>query len=325
MNPTSKNYKLFIFIVLCFGCGTNRKHSFESPAPNAFSHKDFEEIQIPGSKMFIQAPLDFKSVNGGLRRDSNTYIVVGPPEEIGMEKAAPGINLQFQQIHQDAYQGPLYYWAETEVGGRRSLVYYGVDSIKGRDKVWIFTGGHDHIYRITAVFPSDDAATADSMNFALHTLDEHPDAPYVPEDSIRYSLDLAYSGFWYDSNVKNVFYYSTTGHEHPAYQIMTDQFFVVVFPPINGSLEQMMGGVMAKFKDMNFHFPVYKINHKTVNGMDAYEVDCKTKFQGDDNSFYCLLTGTPARPLMLAGWTFENQEERIAGIRKVAQTLKLKP
>ena len=327
MNPTSKNYKLFILIVLCLGCGTNRKHSFDSSSDNVTDFKPFDEIQIPGTKLFIRITGDFKAMPGGFRRDSSTYITVSAPEEVGIDKVAPGINVRFQQMHLDAYQGPLYYWTETEIGGMRSVIYYGKDSVKGRDKVWAFIGDHDHMYRVTAVFRSDDAATADTLNYCVHSLEEHFDAPFVLPDSIKYTLDLTNSGFWYDSNVKNVFYYTPSGDAHPATNLMTDQFFVITFRPINGTLPQLMQEVMHQFSRMNFNLPAYQINRKTVNGMDAYEVDCNATFQGQETSFYALLTGTPARPLMLGGWVYQgqNQEDRIAAIRQVAKTLKPKP
>jgi hypothetical protein len=309
-----------------------RDHTLHQPGMGKFYYKNFNRSQVPGTKLFIQTAGDYipDAKKGLYRKDADTYIEVGPQEMVGLDKAAPAIDIRFQQIPYDPVKGPLYYRTETEIGGDKALLYYGKDSARGKEKIWLFIGNLDHMFKVTAVFPADDPETLDTINYSLHSLFEEPDAPYVPADSIRYTLDLGNSGFWYDSNIKNVFYYSLTGREHPANRMLRTQFFVVVFSPVKSRLDQMMHAVMARFVEMNFHFPPYQVTRKKVGGMDAWEVDCKTTFQGEGNSFYALLTGTPARPLLLAGWVYpdpvyKNEDERIAGIRAVAQTLRLKP
>lgn len=148
----------------------------------------------------------------------------------------------------------------------------------------------------------------------------------IRPDSVHYTLQSMGTGWLYDSNVGNIFFYTPSGRAHPARNMLTDQIMIMQFKPsaqLTPSVRHMED-ILGGFRQALFHFSPYTIRPTRIGDMDAFEVSCTTKYQGEQNSFYAVLTGTKAQPILFAGWTYEDREERMESIRKVAATLRVR-
>lgn len=301
--------------------------------PHAFTTK-LDGERIGQSKWFIYVPDDYYAKDSGVfRKDARTWVKVGPVEHGDGDSVRRAVQGMYAGMPYSDAKGPLYDSGEIAyVGNSPAVFYYGFDSASDEEWVRAYMFGKK-TYRVTeGRFPHKDARDRDSIVCSLFTIEYKVDDAYVPPDSIHFTLDFPGTGWLYDSNVKNLFFYTPSGHKHPMDNMHTDQIMILQFTPgdkisINPA---QMKGVMDKFQEMKFRFGPYAIHKTKIEGADAMEVSCVGVYQGDSAVFYSLLTGTKTQPLLLAGWVFNDEQlkymkaDRVEALKKVAATLRVK-
>lgn len=308
------------------------QHRLVLPPPFVVGGGDAQ--RIGQSKWFIDVPEDYYTKDSGVFwKDGRTWLrvgAVGHGDGDSMRRAVQGM---YSGMRYSDARGPLYDSGEVAyLANTPAVFYYGLDSAADEEWVRAYMIGKRAYRVLEGRFPHRDKRDRDSILSSFFTIELKADDAYVPPDSIHFTLDFAGNGWLYDSNVKNLFFYTPSGRKHPMNNMHTDQIMVIQFGQGDKiSIDQKdMEGVLGKFEEMKFHFGPHKVRQTKIQGADAMEVSCVGIYQGDSAAFYSLLTGTRQQPLLLAGWVFNDEQlkymkaDRVEAMKKVAATLRVK-
>jgi hypothetical protein len=308
------------------GCRFSQNHFLRLPDSAKPEYASGEQ-RVPKSKLFIRAPDDYFSHNdsGIFRKDTATYIWVHRPVDQDFYEVTPKIDRILRNTHFDPVAGPNYDHQKMNISGCEAYFWYGVDSVPGRERIELFEGNGDFWMKADAIFPTGNARARDTAINTLMSLYYKVDDPYFDPDSMKFTLDLAGTGWFYDSNVTNSFYYTPSGRSHPARYIAEDQFSVTLYPPGQLAITpRSMYLVMHSFENKDFNFAPYHIVPTRVGLLAGYEVETPGIFKGAANHFYALLVGTDDRPVLVAGWTYDERALDVKSVKVVAHSLLLK-
>ncbi len=296
-------------------------HILQLPPRDVLDISDQEHVR--GTKLVIRVPYSYIRQDSGIfRKTAKAYIQVWPSDTPGFDIARPGIEAGFAKAHYDSLNGPLYDHQEVAIGGWDGLLSYAVEPTAHMEHVTVVFGDHLSSYKAEGFFPAGDGAERDTILASLFSLTEDG----AIDHAFHHTLATEHSGWWYNGAVGNVYYYSPNQDAHRFGDLQTDECMVIQFKPAQGFSASIrnLEAFLQSFRRLGLQFPPYTIVPIQIGNMDAVEVACEATYRGKPNAFYAVLTGTRAQPLLLAGWVYNNDRARIASMKRVASTLRVK-
>jgi len=288
--------------------------------PNITNTRTKQHINIPGTRLFIIPPQDFKIATTfvGLQKGDamlNVYDLVGGNfytnaatfSKEAFEKQGAKV-FDYQEIKVNGYPAK-YISMQGDLAAKTYAIVFGDTTFSTM---------------IMAAYPVTDEAAGKQIIGSLNTIFYDKQKKIDPFETALFSLDDNNSRFKFFQFNANLYLYTIDGLDNKN----TDNpFLIVTQMPMDNTLttKSIAEMMIAKSEQYGLTNPQVKnISTDELNGYDAYETIVYGDMKGKPASIYLLVVGKGDRAIVIEGMAKSDLEANIQGFKKLSHTIRLK-
>ena len=301
--------KVFLLLVLCMSllsCQTKRD----------------KEINIPGTRLSINVPQDFKVSEGFIGLEKNKTCLIQIYDLIG------GNHLK----NQDSFSREIF-----EKGGAKVFQYKEFE-LDGFPAKYIFMqlrpdqiamslvfGDSTFSDMVMAVFPSNDKMVEEQIRKALFSIKYDKNLKINPLASTFFVVEKNDSKFKFAKASANIFLYSRNGAIKDSYH-KEAMFTITTFASDETTPKEILIESMLTGMKQNGFIEIKqdKISEESINGYDAYEREVSGYLKGSKVLIYQLILVQNNRAIGIQGITYSEFENDLTEFKKLSRSIKFK-
>lgn len=314
---------LFGLGLLLAGCNHNSR-DLKIPAVVTVT-KTANDQQFPATRVFINIPQGFQLVREAVefQKDSNTYIKVQEQPGEDFYKWKPEVI----KMYEEDTSGKLkeFYKKEFKFGGYDALLLYGTYVKPDQEQIGLVFGNHEFIVMGYGGLRVGDNVGRDEILKSLLSMYVDTTVKADVTGLAGFTLDVSKSEFTYEGNLSQQAYlYTVGGRSDRGNNAFQDRITVSVLPAMTNEAKMLYAEKLLERYKSRMDVSDVKEQQISLNGNYAYEISFKSVYQGRNSIAYQLVTGNDNKTIMLVGSVYNRQEELMAQVKQVAQTLQVK-
>ena len=287
--------------------------------------KTDQHINIPGTRLFIVPPPDFKIATSfvGLQKDDNAlgqlqvYDYVGTNYYTNTETFDKGY---FENIGLKFFE-----YKEFKVNDFPAKYVFGAQNDSNNNEISLFFGDSTFLSLIMVLYPSSDTQTGEEIQKSINTI--FYDKNFKVDDPLAaapFTLDESKSVFKFTKVKGGMFMYYIDGKEIESNND-EPRIIVVTLPNTNRSPKNVSEDLLSDLReDMLTDEKLKNISTANVNGLPAYEVEIYGKLEGENSLIYQLIVYSTDKIIAIQGMAKSDLDNNLKEFKNLARTIKLK-
>ena len=286
--------------------------------------KTDKHINIPGTRLFIVPPADFKIATSfvGLQKDNNDFLRI-------QDYAGNNYYTYAESFNKEDFEtgdAKILEYKEFKVNDFPAK-YVHLQNNSGSSSIGLFFGDSSFFIMIAAVYLSSDHATGEEIQNSIKTI--FYDKNFKVDNSLAsapFTLDESKSVFKFSNVERGMFMYYVGGEnieknkDEPYMMVSIFSNFGQPMPPKKISEELITGMEENGFTVEELD----NISTANVNGLPAYEVEIYGKNQRKNILIYQLIVMGTDNVIAIQGIAKSDFDSNLKEFKNLARTIKLK-
>ena len=315
---------LGITLFSCVRTKTENKavENFTAEGKNIDNSKTDKHINIPGTRLFIVPPADFKIATSfvGLQKDDKALLQIQDLVDVNYYTYAPN----FSKEEFERKDVKIFEYKEFKMNDF-SCVYIFLQNNKNKNEyeVGLFFGDSTFFTQIYADYPSSDNKTGEEIQKSMKTI--YYDKNFKVDDPLAtapFTLDESKSVFKFSKVKSGMFMYYVDGKDIKN----NDEPFIIVsaLPGIDKPPKNVSEDLLSSLEeDMLTDEELKNISTANVNGLPAYEVEIYGKIERKKILIYQLIVYGTNQTVVIQGFVKSDFDNNLREIKNLARTIKL--
>ena len=284
--------------------------------------KTEKHIHIPGTRLYIVPPADFKIATSflGMQKDDNSGFQIY--DLVGGNYYTNAATFRKEAFEQKGAK--VFDYKEFKVNGFPAK-YIFMQGDQNAKTISLVFGDTTFSTMIMAIYPSTDDKTGEQIQNAIKTIYYDKNLIIDPFATASFTLDETKSIFKFCKSAAGMFIYSIGGVDEKSFN---DEPLITVTtipkdPTVNEKgIAEMLVSSLEKY---GLTEKVLKnISTTNVNGQLAYEVEVYGKMQGKSSLIYLLIVTGQDKAIVIQGIVKSDFDTNLKKIKNLAKTIKLK-
>lgn len=284
--------------------------------------KTEKHINIPGTRLYIIPPTDFKiatSFLGFQKGDNSAFQVYDLVGGNYYTNAATYSKEAFEKKGVKVFD-----YKELKVNGFPAK-YIFMQGDPNTKTIGLVFGDTTFSTLIMAIYPSEDDKTYEQIQNAIKTIYYDRNLKIDPFATAAFTLDVSKSIFKFSKIASGMFMYSIGGVEKQSFN--DEPFITVTKIPkdttMNAkSISEMLVASVEKYGLTDKKLK--NISTKKINGLVAYEVEVYGKIQGKTSLIYQLIVTKQDKAIAIQGVVKSDFDNNLREIKNLAKTIRIK-
>lgn len=178
---------------------------------------------------------------------------------------------------------------------------------------------------LTARFPASDTAARNALLRTMSSI--YPDelTPADVEAEEPFTMDITHTEFLYTTSFGQIFLYTIGGKSNAAFTADQDQFFVLEPAPRPAMrLQDRADGLIKLYEAAQVRVLRHTLRRVFIREEEAYELEGDIQVGGKRGRLFSVIMGKPSQTLIFSACLYENVDQRLAEVIRIAQSLEFK-
>lgn len=281
-----------------------------------------KRVNIPATKVFIEAPQDFKLSKSIIGLEKGTNAIIQISDLVGGNFDSNSRDFSKKGFEDRGVK--VFEYKEFKLDGYQAK-YIHMQGQDNQEAMNVVFGDSTFCDMVMAIFPANDKTTADQIKKAIFSI------KYNKELKVDY-LNLAFfkvnnnkSKFKFAQASGNMFTYSTGGVVKKSYE-NEPMFLITPLPGDSGLTKKELSESIFNGLIQNSFIVLEEKNIKTerVNGYDAYEIEVYGFLKGKKVLVYLLVLRNENKALALEGVAYSDFDNELIGFKEIAHNVVFK-
>jgi hypothetical protein len=277
---------------------------------------------IPGTKIFIEVPKDFKFSKNiiGLEKNNNALIQVS--DLVGGNYYSNANSFSKQAFEEKGAK--VFEYEEFELDGYPAKYIY-MQTQPDQKGMYIVFGDSTFCDMVMAVFPPNDKTIADQIKESLFSIEYNKQLKVDHLALAFFKVNENNSKFKFAKASANMFTYSKGGIIKSSYE-NEPMFLITPFPADATITKEQISESMLNGLIQNGLVVIEEKNIKTerVNGYDAYEIEVYGYLKAKKVLFYMLVLVKENKAIGMQGITYSNFDNELIEFKEIAKKVVFK-
>jgi hypothetical protein len=320
---------LCISVLFSNGCGSRARNvaSLDMLVPPVVQCiKSNDDLRIPGTRLRVHD-------SGGLKTDSLHQTLY--KDNLGSIRIIYSIGMQpndslenfLHNVDSLAQMGRhrVYYSGSFQLDSCPAQLYYLKSGVPGEDELTLSFGNEAFSVGESALFPASDIGARDSLLKVMLSVYMDGSTPAGVAAMEPFTLDVSHTEFLYSASQGRVFLYTVGGKSNPAFEAGQDQFFVTELLSRPGiPLRERGVGLLRRYAMAHIRILHFTTSRVFIREEETYELEGDIQFDNKNGKLFMVVMGAPERTLVLSALLYENVDQRLAEVIRIAQSLEFK-
>jgi hypothetical protein len=280
-------------------------------------------VQVPGTHVFLVPPSGYSVVGGlsRLQKDTSSYLQV-LDARVSYSSRKKELDRSIAAAKKQGLSA--YYEKEFVLGRFPALLIYGPGKRAGQEELLLIFGDDSCTAMLTAYFPGGAEAARNDLLAALLSAVVNKDAVINEADMDNFTVDVAGTGFLFNSRLSSVSYYTINGKGDPVNGDAVDQIMVLSLPPLNDQEKRKAYALkmLEQYRQNKISIPSYELNEIAIGEKKAIEITFTGNYNGKYMYVYQVVLGDEKTTVLFCGMAYRKKEEMMKQFKAVAGTLR---